>query len=69
MTDDVALDPGYYRVTVQFFPKAGYDWDDDKEHDFYARFESKADGLTLVDGHWGGYWPAEWRYLQEADDD
>ncbi|MCY3643105.1 MAG: S-layer homology domain-containing protein [Acidimicrobiaceae bacterium] len=58
-TDDITLEPGYYSVSVAFFPKSGYDWDDDKEHDFYARFESKSDGLTLVDGDWGGAWPAE----------
>ena len=59
VTDDITLKPGYYTVSVTFFPKAGYDWDDDKEHDFYARFESKAGGVVLVDGDWGGHWPAE----------
>ena len=59
VTDDIALEPGYYAVRVKFFPKSGYDWDDDKEHDFYARFESKGDGITLVDGDWRGSWPAD----------
>ena len=58
VTHDIALEPGYYTVSVRFFPKAGYDWDDNARHDFYARFESKSDGITLIDSDWRGDWPA-----------
>lgn len=49
VTDDIVLEPGYYSVSVSFFPKSGYDWDDGKWHDFVARFKSKGDEITLMD--------------------
>ena len=49
VTDDIVLEPGYYRVIVSFFPKSGYDWDDGKWHEFAAHFKSKGDEITLVE--------------------
>ena len=50
VTDDVTLEPGYYTVRVHFLPAPGYDWDDGRDHDFYAWFGSKRGGVHLVTG-------------------
>lgn len=59
VTDDLILEPGYYTVRVIFVPKAGYDWDDDSEREFVARFLSKSDGWTLTNTKWKGEGPGE----------
>ena len=54
VTDDIALEPGFYTLNVQFLPAPGYDWDDNRDHEFYAWFGSKKGGVRLVSGMWEG---------------
>ena len=54
VTDEVELEPGYHTVRVTFLPAPGYDWDDGRDHEFYAWFGSKKGGTRLVSGEWEG---------------
>ena len=51
ITDDAALEPGYYTARVWFDDAPGVDWTDGKTRDFYVWFGSKrAGGRVLVSG-------------------
>ncbi|MCY3619885.1 MAG: S-layer homology domain-containing protein [Acidimicrobiaceae bacterium] len=48
VTDDVALEPGYYQVRVWVDEAPGFDWTDGEARDFYVWFGTKTGGHILV---------------------